>query len=105
MKAKLFECLKNSNQRVDTNKTLAFIGAIVGAIILIIAAFKNYAGLEWLFSAYLVATLGQLPSKGLNELSRLKIEARKPSHSNAFHDVTDTNVADIPNKPKGPDLT
>lgn len=100
MKAKLFECLKNSNQRVDTNKTLAFIGAIVGAIILIIAALQNYSGLEWLFSAYLVATLGQLPSKGLNELSRLKIEARKPSHSNAFHDVNDINVADIPEKQK-----
>ena len=100
MKAKLLECLKNSSQRVDTNKTLAFFGAIVGAIILIIAAFKNYAGLEWLFSAYLVATLGQLPSKGLNELSRLKIEARKPSHSNAFHDVNDINVADIPEKQK-----
>lgn len=82
MKERLLECLKNSNQRIDTNKMLAFVGAIVGAIILIIAAFKNYSGLEWIFSAYLVATLGQLPSKGLNELGRLKIEhkQREPSH-------------------------
>lgn len=82
MKERLLECLKNSNQRIDTNKMLAFFGAIVGAIILIIAAFKNYSGLEWIFSAYLVATLGQLPSKGLNELGRLKIEhkQREPSH-------------------------
>ena len=105
MKAKLFECLKNSNQRVDTNKILAFIGAIVGEIILIILAFKNYDGIEWLFSAYLVATLGQLPSKGLNELGRLKVEARKPSHSNASPDVNNINITGTLGKPKGPDLT
>lgn len=76
MKSQLLECLKNSNQRVDTNKTLALIGALVGAIILIIAALQNYSGLEWIFSAYLVATMGQLPSKGLNDLGKLRIEQR-----------------------------
>jgi len=82
MKEKLLECLKNSNHRVDTNKTLAFIGAIVGALILMILALQSYSGIEWLFSAYLIATLGQLPSKGLNELGRLKIEhkQRESSH-------------------------
>ena len=74
MREKIFECLKNSNQQVDTNKTLAFIGAIVGAIILIISALQEYSGIEWLLSVYLVATMGQLPSKGLRDLAEIKLK-------------------------------
>lgn len=73
-KMNVFSFIQNSENRVDANKSLAFIGAIVGAIILIIATFKNYEGLEWLLTVYMVSTMGQLPSKGLNDLSRMKIE-------------------------------
>lgn len=73
-KLNIIELLKNSENRVDTNKGLALIGALVGAVILIIATLKQYDGLEWLFPVYMLATMGQLPSKGLNDLGRLKIE-------------------------------
>ena len=102
MRLQILELLKNSENRVDTNKGLALIGALVGAVILIMATLQKYDGIEWLLTVYLVATMGQLPSKGLHDLGRLKIE--KSSNSNEFDDVTDNNVADIPKKPKGPDL-
>lgn len=74
MRLQILELLKNSENRVDTNKGLALIGALVGAVILIIATLQKYEGIEWLLTVYLVATMGQLPSKGLNDLGRLKIE-------------------------------
>lgn len=70
----MIELLKNSDNRVDTNKSLALIGALVGAVILIMATLQKYEGIEWLLTVYLVATMGQLPSKGLHDLGRLKIE-------------------------------
>lgn len=79
MRKKLLDCLTNSEQRIDTNKTLAFIGALVGAVILIMATLQKYDGIEWLLSVYLVATMGQLTSKGLNDLGKLKIEQRTSS--------------------------
>lgn len=74
MREKLFECLKNSNERIDSNKILAFLGAIVGAIVLIISALQKYPGIEWLLSVFLVATIGQLPSKGLRDLAEIKLK-------------------------------
>ncbi|UNM96727.1 DUF2644 domain-containing protein [Ignatzschineria rhizosphaerae] len=74
MREQLFECLKNSNERIDSNKTLAFLGAIVGAIVLIISALQKYPGIEWLLSVFLVATIGQLPSKGLRDLAEIKLK-------------------------------
>lgn len=74
IRKRVFECLMNSHERIDSNKALAFIGAIVGAIILIISAAQQYSGIEWLLSVYLVATMGQLPSKGLRDLAEIKLK-------------------------------
>lgn len=90
----LIEFIKNSDDRIDTNKGLAFFGALVGAIILIIAALDQHASLEWLLTVYLVATMGQLPSKGLNDLGRLKIERGTDKNGRSNY-VTDMNVTDI----------
>ena len=67
--------IKKEDGTLCQNKALAFLGALVGAVVLIILALKEASGLEILFPAYLHATLGQLPSKGLHDLGRLKVEA------------------------------
>lgn len=90
MRQKLLDCLTNSEQRIDTNKTLAFIGALVGAVILIMATAQKYDGIEWLLSVYLVATMGQLPSKGLNDLGKLRITS-KSGENQPFDDVGTMN--------------
>ncbi|UNM95505.1 DUF2644 domain-containing protein [Ignatzschineria rhizosphaerae] len=107
MKVNVLECLKNSNERIDSNKTLAFFGAIIGAIVLIILAIKGHPGIEWLFGTFLLATLGQLPSKGLNELGRLKVERSNPQTFRLEGNITDQQKEEIrkhvhdsyPNKP------
>ena len=101
MRLQILELLKNSENRVDTNKGLALIGALVGAVILIIATLQKYDGIEWLLTVYLVATMGQLPSKGLHDLGRLKIEKR--SNSNEFDDVIDNDVVATSQKPTPPE--
>ena len=82
MRLQILELLKNSDNRVDTNKGLALIGALVGAVILIIATLQKYEGIEWLLTVYLVATMGQLPSKGLHDLGRLKVEKEMQNGKN-----------------------
>ena len=74
IRKRVFECLMNSNERIDSNKMLAFIGAVVGAVVLIISAVQKYEGIEWLLSVYLVATIGQLSSKGLRDLAEIKLK-------------------------------
>ena len=115
MRLQILELLKNSENRVDTNKGLALIGALVGAVILIIATLKEYSGLEWLFPVYMLATMGQLPSKGLNDLGRLKIEKdKKPEitpgvvndtgfmYFNEKHSNSDTKQKPTPPEPPKP---
>ena len=115
MRLQILELLKNSENRVDTNKGLALIGALVGAVILIIATLQKYEGIEWLLTVYLVATMGQLPSKGLHDLGRLKIEKdKKPEitpgvvndpgfmYFNEKHSNSDTGQKPTPPEPPKP---
>lgn len=81
-KLSFLELLRNSQDRIDANKGLALMGALVGAVILLISALQKYESLEWLFTAYLVATMGQLPSKGIHDLCRLKITKEDSERSN-----------------------
>ena len=81
-KLNFLELLRNSQNRIDANKGWALVGALVGGVSLVIGGLQKYEALEWLFTAYLVATMGQLPSKGIHDLCRLKITKEDSERSN-----------------------